>query len=336
MHIQVREGRFAWISTQKSSRERCWILTFPLKSWLLKEFVTAILLVAFLLSFNVKKYQLINFHIAYPLLTYFHLFKWLVSVPVVVNEHWSAYRNNFGAKKELPRVKRIFKYQKKWITVSQSLANDIVTFSGQSNLQMFILPNVLSSAFQEQSVSIKSSSPPYRFLMVGCWQPPKLPLVVLRAIARINPSQRRFKLRIAGYGLFEESIKKEIVQLNLSDCVEYIGKLSYHSVAEELSKADYFLHASEYETFSVVCLEALWQGVPVIASRVGGIPEFVGESNGILVEINSEMSWQQAIENVPYRFDSELIRKTTRDLFSHRTVGQKYFDICKLVRQYSK
>jgi glycosyltransferase involved in cell wall biosynthesis len=51
----------------------------------------------------------------------------------------------------------------------------------------------------------------------------------------------------------------------------------------------------------VVCAEALCCGTPVIASRVGGIPSFVNEGNGELVDANDAGTWAATIERSAVR-----------------------------------
>jgi L-malate glycosyltransferase len=62
--------------------------------------------------------------------------------------------------------------------------------------------------------------------------------------------------------------------------VLYLGK--QESVAEILACGDLFLLPSDNEAFGLVALEAMACGVPVVASRVGGVPELVVEPAGIL------------------------------------------------------
>ena len=54
--------------------------------------------------------------------------------------------------------------------------------------------------------------------------------------------------------------------------------------ASHLQQADAFLFPSENESFGVAALEALSCGVPVVAYRVGGIPEVVTDEVGRLIE----------------------------------------------------
>jgi N-acetyl-alpha-D-glucosaminyl L-malate synthase BshA len=67
---------------------------------------------------------------------------------------------------------------------------------------------------------------------------------------------------------------RELVEgLGLTDRVRFVGVVD--EVAPLLAEADLLLLPSETESFGLVALEAMASGVPVIASRVGGLPEVV-------------------------------------------------------------
>ena len=63
-----------------------------------------------------------------------------------------------------------------------------------------------------------------------------------------------------------------------------------------LSAAEVLVLPSEYEAFGIVLLEAAAAGTPVVATRVGGIPEAMAEGkNGLLVEYNYSESLSNSI-----------------------------------------
>jgi len=88
--------------------------------------------------------------------------------------------------------------------------------------------------------------------------------------------------------------------------------------------------ASEWETQGRVLIEAMSSGRPVVAPRVGGVPETVPKHCGILFSVGNEDELTAALETV-YRklslFDPEAISATCSDRFSYETVGRLLSDL---------
>jgi glycosyltransferase involved in cell wall biosynthesis len=75
-------------------------------------------------------------------------------------------------------------------------------------------------------------------------------------------------------------------RLGVAGSVEFVGKQPQSQVREYLSVADLLLLPSQSESFGLTALEAMACEVPVIATRVGGIPELVEDKGcGYLFEI---------------------------------------------------
>lgn len=74
-------------------------------------------------------------------------------------------------------------------------------------------------------------------------------------------------------------------ELRLDNSIKFLGEISHKDVPEYLAQMDVFVMPSVYESFGVAALEAQAMEVPVVASKVGGIPEAVIDgSTGFLVE----------------------------------------------------
>ena len=91
-------------------------------------------------------------------------------------------------------------------------------------------------------------------------------------------------LVLIGDGPERQATEAEAELLGVSEHVQFLGKVA--AVAECLRAADLFVLPSSSESFGLSALEAMACGAPVVASRVGGIPEVVvdGET-GMLVPV---------------------------------------------------
>lgn len=76
------------------------------------------------------------------------------------------------------------------------------------------------------------------------------------------------------------------------------GRLSDLEVRAMLSQADLFVFPTLADTFPLVVIEAMAHGLPVVASRVGGIPYQLEEDSGVLVEPGDVAGLRQAVERL--------------------------------------
>jgi glycosyltransferase involved in cell wall biosynthesis len=108
-------------------------------------------------------------------------------------------------------------------------------------------------------------------LCVARLAPPKDIRLLLDALAQDD--LQRWRLEIIGDGPDRASLQAHRDELRLSRRVEFLGERQ--DVAEHLARADAFVLPSKWEGLPYSILEAMSAGLPVIASRVGGIPELV-------------------------------------------------------------
>jgi N-acetyl-alpha-D-glucosaminyl L-malate synthase BshA len=102
------------------------------------------------------------------------------------------------------------------------------------------------------------------------------PLKRLGDVVRIFERVRRrldARLMLIGDGPEFGRTRDLVTELGLADHVRFVGIVD--EVAPLLAAADLLLLPSETESFGLVALEAMASGVPVVASRVGGLPEVV-------------------------------------------------------------
>ncbi|MCV9388807.1 glycosyltransferase [Reichenbachiella ulvae] len=332
-HLELNKGRFE-LSLGKTelrgNKKYCLISSFA--PWFAMELVAILFLSWILWKERKQQYDIINFHIAYPNLTYWHWIKRWIKTPVVITEHWSAYHDNFGlaSADQLPRIQRIFRQKIPVIAVSQALLNDIKTFS-YSNFPSFVVPNVVDTQVFHYQNEVQPQA--HRFFMVSQWKYPKDPFSVIRNFAAYSQVHPEAELRIGGYGPQIEKMKKLIISLSLQEHTQLLGSLNSDEIALEMNQASALVHLSNYETFSVVCAEAICCGCPVIASDIGGIPEFINESNGYLIKDKDQLLNSMKLINHTY-FNRELISNTLQ--LDKSSIGERYSKILKLLSNNHK
>jgi glycosyltransferase involved in cell wall biosynthesis len=96
---------------------------------------------------------------------------------------------------------------------------------------------------------------------------------LIRAVPVLRRSFPQVRLQIAGDGPELRSLQAEAARCAVQDCVEFLGWRP--NLAQLFSSWQVFALPSLEEGFGISALEAMAAGLPVVASRVGGIPELV-------------------------------------------------------------
>lgn len=160
-----------------------------------------------------------------------------------------------------------------------------------------------------------------------------------RAVKRVTDVVRVFKkisdkmdaqLIMVGEGPEKVSSVGVARQLGILNKVKYIG--NYQNIEELLPYADLVIQPSEHESFGMVALEAMACGVPVIATKSGGIQELIvnGET-GFLCEVGDiETMADWAIQVL---FDNKLKKELGRKSIER---VRKYFSLEKILPQYEE
>jgi glycosyltransferase involved in cell wall biosynthesis len=129
-------------------------------------------------------------------------------------------------------------------------------------------------------------------VMVGRFAEQKDQLLLLRAYAGLRNSAR---LWFVGEGPLFPAVASEVSRLGVRDRVEFLGRRM--DIAEILAHAHVFTLATKWEGFPLSILEAMRAGLPVIASKVGGVPEAVTDGEtGLLVEPGDLASLRESLD----------------------------------------
>jgi len=108
-----------------------------------------------------------------------------------------------------------------------------------------------------------------------------------------NPALR---LTLKGDGPLEQSIRDLVASLGLSEVIRFKEKTSYSEVPEDYRRAHIFITTSTSDGTPVSILEAMASGLPCIATKVGGTPEWVTDKKtGLLIQPEAPEQVAQAI-----------------------------------------
>jgi N-acetyl-alpha-D-glucosaminyl L-malate synthase BshA len=108
---------------------------------------------------------------------------------------------------------------------------------------------------------------------VSNFRPVKRPLDCVEIFAKVKKRHPKTRLVMVGDGPERGACVYKAENLGVSNDVLFVGKQG--RIADYLGVSDVFLLPSELESFGLAALEALACEVPVIATRIGGIPEVV-------------------------------------------------------------
>jgi glycosyltransferase involved in cell wall biosynthesis len=101
--------------------------------------------------------------------------------------------------------------------------------------------------------------------------------VLLRALAQLRDQGFAIEARVAGDGIFRAELEALRDALGLTQTVTFLGWVAVDRLISELDAADIFVLASRTEGLPRAIIEAMTLGLPVVGTRVGGIPELLSE-----------------------------------------------------------
>lgn len=145
--------------------------------------------------------------------------------------------------------------------------------------------------------------------------------VAIKALKIIINDGLPASLIIIGQGPEREKLERLTRKLKLSDNVLFLGGMSPERLKKYYAISNAFLLTSKNEGVGLVLLEAMAHGIPIVATRVGGIPELVFDNqNGFLVDIDNHEQVARFIKTI--KNDPGLKNKVTK------------FDQLKLQREH--
>lgn len=145
---------------------------------------------------------------------------------------------------------------------------------------------------------------------------------------KLLKSQKTFKCLIIGDGPYRKEFEKKIETSGLGENLILLGNIENERLADYYAAANAFVFSSKSETQGIVVIEAMAQGIPVIAVNATGVCDIVeNEVNGFLTDENEE-AWSDAIircvsDSYTYYCLSEGARETALK-YREENVAKKF------------
>ncbi len=216
----------------------------------------------------------------------------LARVPArVLTRHYSNYHTRINRPLHVKLDQWCTALSHQVIGVSQETADHLVTLEGASPSKVVAIHNGLD--FER----VRASGPNVRerlraelglgdtftFLMAGRLHPEKGYESLFEAVRLLKGrADQPFVLLVAGRGPLLEHYETMVAGLDIANRVRFLGFRD--DLPDLMVASDLFVLPSLAESFGLVLAEALYLGLPVVASRTGGIPEVVDDGvDGLLV-----------------------------------------------------
>jgi glycogen(starch) synthase len=219
------------------------------------------------------------------------------------------------------------------VTVSDVTAGELRADYGAHGVR--VIYNGIRAADLEAAGRRRAAGPerPPTVLYVGRLRTRKAVAVLLEAFALVRRAIPAARLVVVGDGEQQPALEARKNELGFGSEVAFTGALPRQRLLEVYEAADVYCLPSLYEGFPVAILEAMAAALPVVATRVSGIPEavFPGE-NGELVEPEDVHGLAAALADLladPARARAlgERGRQILAERFSIEAVARDYLEL---------
>ena len=183
---------------------------------------------------------------------------------------------------------------------------------------------------------------PHRSILFAGWIQHRKGLhVLLQAMPEVVRKYPDVKLYAMGGEVkwsddYKDLINKIITDNNLSENVELMGMQKPETVKEYLHKCNMVVIPEQWENMSpVLVAEAMTLGRPIVASRIGGIPEFVdGKTNGLLATHSDPHDFAEKIitcldDPVKAKAMGLKAKSDSKNIFDENKIKVKLIDLYK-------
>ncbi len=273
------------------------------------------------------KFDLIHAHFAVPAGIAASYLSKMLNVPFIITEHYGRLHKDLAMKSKI-RKKVITAYKKssQIIAVSPKIENDLLKAGIKKNKIKIIANGVDCARFP--FVPINKNMDPVMLLSIGGLIESKGYKFLIKAVKILRNENLNVELKIIGEGRNRKQLEKLIKRLDINDYVGLEGNIIHSELKNYFKQTHIFVLPSLIESFSVVTIEALSCGIPVVVTRCGGPEFFVNNESGLVIQKEDEKiladSIKYIIENYN-RYDKSKIREICYNKFDLKKIAKDIY-----------
>ena len=248
------------------------------------------------------------------------------NIPYLLTEHGSYFMSSAATDYKSRWFRSAFEDANCVTAVSSFLAEAIGRL--YNNVKIRVVPNGLDEGLF--SLKRNQLAKGFHLLSVGHLLPIKGQRMLLRAFQSAFENDRDVYLTIVGEGPDRRELEAFVEANYLQDQVTFLGHLTRKDVMAQMQNSDALVISSSFETFSVVAIEALFTGIPIVSTKCGGPQAIIGPRDGWLVEkdnLNAMINGLLHAREYTKELDAEEIRRNAIERFAISNVSQKYVDL---------
>ncbi|CAN5248470.1 glycosyltransferase [soil metagenome] len=250
-----------------------------------------------------------------------------LKVPLIISEHWSGYLPEDGNYKGLiqKNISKRIAEKAKLITIVSDRMSDAMKKHGLGK-NFLLLPNAVDSQIFNYWKK-ENTTTNLKLLHVSMLVDREKNISGLLNVMSALKGHSEISLDIIGDGPEKNKYEDFAQQENiLNKSVLFRGIANPAAIAKAMQEADALIMFSNFEGMPVTIIEAQCCGLPIIATKVGFIPNMVDESQGLLVESGNEDALKNTILSFSENrnnYNSKNISDKAIKTYSLEAVGEQ-------------